>query len=165
MKRQQLITLSLLMMFLCIFIFAFIFLWLNIFIHDYNLFRLEAEFSRLSVPSNTYLIKKVNRIGNLIANGNHCDYLVANIRSYNCSKEFIINFYKNKKLYNPITKNYEALNVLFVDELNKIDTSQNSYMSIPFPLLDLRNVYTNKNYYIIYFFDSGYDAGIDIRCM
>lgn len=138
-----------------------IFLWQNLFCHDYNLFRFKMEFMRITHPPETVLISRISEVGLLAANGDHCDYLVGEVRGYNCSKQQVVEYYRKMHVYNEMQHKYEDVEIVFFDE-EKENLINEQY--IPDPILDLLHSDYGKKY-VVYIFDGGYGAGIDIRCL
>ncbi|MBW3637700.1 MAG: hypothetical protein KY445_14740 [Armatimonadetes bacterium] len=69
----------------------------------YNNFRLwnfERNFAAISHPPQTKFIARTKEVG-LFGNGNHCDFLVAEVRSFIGSPNAVRNFYKSTRIAVP----------------------------------------------------------------
>ena len=61
--------------------------------HEYYLYRLGDRFDHLEHPANTRQVHEVRRVGLLVGNGNHCDYLVGDARAATESWEDVVSYY------------------------------------------------------------------------
>lgn len=142
-------------------------LWFGIFSHDWNLLLLRRNYAKLKHPSGTHIIAENSKLGLLIANSNHIDYFVGELRSYTGSRSDIRRFYKTKTVWNPIAHQQQNVELQFVDELN---VDEYTDLSVPDPIIDIINKFSGKHapgnrnkLYVIYVFDPGYPCGLDIR--
>jgi hypothetical protein len=133
--------------------------------HDLNLWRLGRHYARLVHPAGTRVVRRWSEVGNLIANGNHIDYFVGEMRSYTGSRQAIRHFYNGKTIWFPAARRRWGVDFLFVDELK---INEMTDLSVPHPVVETathlgRHQAMRHHLYIVYVFDSGYDWGWDIR--
>lgn len=60
--------------------------------NNFRLWRFEQHFAALSHPPQSKFIERKKAVG-LFGNGNHCDFFVAELRSFSGSQHNIRNFY------------------------------------------------------------------------
>ena len=115
----------------------------------------------LSHPDHSESVTTHSKIGLLVGNGNHCDFFVGHIRSFDGNKVMIQNHYKNLTFLNPITKNHENCDILFFED----DKTPTSYLPYEFDSLDAWQVkgHDLTKLYVLSIFRS-YDANRDFRC-
>lgn len=140
-------------------------LWLYVFSHDWNLWRFSRHFSKLSHPQGTRALENRRELGLLIANSNHIDYFVGQVRTFTGPRSRIRAHYLGKTVWNPIANQHDAVELMFVDEFRPDDLTK---LSCPSPVVDLVERYRKSaratdRLYTIYVFDPGYPCGLDIR--
>lgn len=138
-------------------------IWWGVLSHDWNLYRLQWNFNQFHHLSGTKLLLKKKELGLLIGNSNHIDYFVGEVRRYNGNRAKILEFYKNKTIWNPISHDRYDVQVVFLDDLKKSDED----LGIPDPVFDMADSMRKKTQgrllYIVYVFDAGYRCRLDIR--
>lgn len=163
------------------FIWAIVLFWLTFFVcaftlayfaflkHDFYLWQLQHSVATINNPPRTKRIASTKDLGLLAGNGNHCDYFVAQLRSFpeSMSPKQIQNFYKNTKIWNPLNRQYEIISVGIIKD-GKIESNED-WTGIGKFLQEhfherLPNKLTNQRLYFVFFFDGGYDTTCDIRC-
>lgn len=139
-------------------------MWFYVFSHDWNLWRLGRQFGRLSHPSGTHVVENKRELGLLIANSNHIDYFVGQLRSYTGPRERVLAYYRGKTVWNPISKRRQAVEVVFVAGFVRGDMVD---LAWPFPVVDMVDRWKKRRsgdgLYIVYVFDPGYPCGLDLR--
>jgi len=136
-------------------------------LHNWNLMQLDKSFGRVVHPQQTAHLSSVNEVGLLIGNGDHCDFFVGHLRSFTGSRKNIQNFYSKSKIWNPLNNSLQPIDILFLEN-GEIPSSQRDYLPREFDSASrwLSTPLDRKqNYYLVYFFDVGYDAGFDVRCL
>jgi hypothetical protein len=134
------------------------------------LWQLQRSIATLSNPPNTKLIASAKDIGLLVGNGNHCDYFVAQLRSYpaSISSKQIQEFYKNTKIWNPLSRQLETISIGIIKD-GKIESNEDWTGTGPFLQeyfqRNLPKKLTNQHLYFVLFLDGGYGTACDIRCM
>jgi hypothetical protein len=129
-------------------------------LHNWNLWRLRNSVASVRHPAGTSSVKFVQDIGNLSGTHNQIDYFVGEVRTYAGSKMRVKSFYSDLKVWNPIAKRFEHLNIVFTDddsdEAQSLAWSQEINDWSLFPA-------NNQKSYVVYVFDGGYEPGFDIR--
>ncbi len=129
--------------------------------------RVRAEYSSVTHPSSSSALRSFSQLGIVSGNGNHCDYLVGEIRESNDSSE-------------QITAHYSALNFPMLDPQNSQWGDQPVLVSIEFPgtrentgilrdnipelVTKARQTQRKKTLYVVYLLDGGYEPRGDWRC-
>jgi hypothetical protein len=138
--------------------------------HDFYLWQLQCSVATINNPPRTKLIASAKDLGLLAGNGNHCDYFVAQLRSFpeDMSPKQIQNFYQNTKIWNPLNRQKEIISVGIVKngkiESNGDWTGIGKFLQEHFHEHLPHNL-TNQHLYFVFFFEGGYDTACDIRCM
>lgn len=131
--------------------------------HDRTLLSLKKSFDLISHPEKTKIVAQFSKLGVLSGNGNHCDYFVGQLRKTNLSPNEIIAWYKKTgKISSDVGRDCDVM----IEFYSKGKLKE--YDAVPFDYEDLSqlipHIENNQNYYLIYVFDTGYDAGWDYRC-
>ena len=130
-------------------------------INSHNLDLMKKRIEALPHPDQSEPVLTHSRVGLLIGNGNHCDYFVGHVRSFDGNKDLIQNHYSNFTFLNPVTERYEDWDILFFDDASLPD----AYLPYEFDSLRAWQVkeYDLTKLYALSIFRS-YDANSDPRC-
>jgi len=137
--------------------------------HDVYLWQLSRSLTALKHPQHTQRVAVVKDLGLLVANGNHCDYFVAEMRSYSgdLSPDSIEKFYRNSQIWNPLNRRYERVSVGVVENGGiKSDedwTGTGDFLKDYFKSYLPRKL-SNQKLYFVLFLDVGNSTGCDLRC-
>lgn len=125
--------------------------------HDVALWRVAQRFEHLHHPAGSTLISETKNLGLLSGNGNHCDYLVAQLRTSGLKASEIASFYERQEKSNPaiigehpflaFPSTGEWDDDLFIDDSNFRKAMDKA----------------GKDAYVVFFLDNG-DPGLDMRC-
>ena len=135
--------------------------------HSWDLHRLNRALNVTAHPTNSRLISRGQQIGLLIGNGDHCDFFVGELRSFQGTRAGIQQFYTQAKIWNPLNNTRQPLEILFLQN-GKFPALKQEYLPSDFSSVahwSKAPLNTKQNYYLLYFFDVGYDAAFDIRCL
>ena len=126
-----------------------------------NLDLFKKRIEALTHPGHTTSVTTHSRIGILIGSGNHCDYFIGHIRSFDGNKAAIQKHYSKLTFLNPVTKNDEDCEILFFGDAK----APNSYLPYEFESLDAWQVKGQDltKLYVVSIFRS-YDSNWDLRC-
>ena len=134
--------------------------------HDAKLRGLARWFDSVPHPAGTARVGRVKEVGLLDGNGNHCDYLVGELRTYPGTPEEVARAYGIAPLPKAVRGGgVERLRLAFVDGAGFADETRR--------LLPARYVRVTdwgaspdptKRHYVVFAFDPSYDAGSDPRC-
>jgi hypothetical protein len=124
--------------------------------------KFEHVFQSLPHPTNTHSLGFEKRFGLLVGNGNHCDFFLGEIRTYNSSKEAVEKYYSAVIFKNPKSGLDEDVEISF------IENGAFQRFSLPYDLetLDgwkLKSAFTNQPLYLVYILRQ-YAANSDPRC-
>ena len=130
-------------------------------VNSKNLRLFKKRIEALSHPDHSQAVTTHGKVGLLIGNGNHCDFFVGHVRSFDGNKAIILKHYKDLTFLNPVTKNHEKYDILFFED----DKTPNSDLPYEFDSLDAWQVREHdlKKLYVVSIFRS-YDANWDFRC-
>jgi hypothetical protein len=161
-QRRNIIIFS---VFIAAIVLCYALLYPFAFVHDTYLESLRISVRNLKHPVTTSHIAFSSKLGLLSGNGNHCDYFVAEMRSYTGNKQQILAAYKQTRVWNPMRKQWFPVSIGFV-ESGKIRS--NAEYSVMPELLERkfqRNLSGQQNVYFVVFFDVGHEVGLDMRCI
>jgi hypothetical protein len=137
-------------------------------LHNRALVRVRAEYPRITHPINSSALVSFSDVGLLGgANGNHCDYLVGEIRESDDSPEQIKAHYApfSFPMLDPTTSQWatgEPVPVT-VEFPGAADSGILRY-DIPEILRKARAQQHKKTLYVVYILDGGYEPNLDLRC-
>lgn len=136
-------------------------------VHEHNeyLHQLTEKFNRIEHLKSSQKELEFKGVGLLAGNGNHCDYLVGQIRASDVSRDEIQSFYDEMNRRNKNDKNSQInqIKIIFYNDglLVEDDAIPEVYSHLSAIVPDYDK---NLNYYIVYVFDGSYDPGYDYRC-
>ena len=131
--------------------------------------RVRAEYSRITHPASSSAVARFSQLGIAAGgNGNHCDYLVGEIRESDDSAE-------------QIKAHYSAFHFPMLDpQHSQWDTAEDVTVSVEFPgtredsgilrydvpqrIRKARAQQRKKTLYVVYILDGGYEPDGDWRC-
>ena len=136
--------------------------------HNFGLHRLQLSFERVSHPAKTTRLAKFSDIGVFTGNGNHCDYIVGEVRETDETSESVLQHYKSVKLPHVFpaqadTEGNVSLKIEFEDEFDREEGIDWSY-ALPRAMARAKAHRTKGGLYVVYAIDAGYDPGGDLRC-
>jgi hypothetical protein len=146
--------------------------YLLVWSHDVSLWQMSRSIAAVSHPPNTKRISSVKDLGLLAGNGNHCDYFVAEMRSYNnLTRKEIEAWYKNTKIWNPLKWRFERVSIGVIEN-NRIRMKLKDEDWIGLPDY-LRSHFksrwpqpsSSQKFYFVAFLDLGNETGCDLRCL
>jgi len=132
--------------------------------HNRQLTKFEASYADVTHPQSSQRMIEFSEVGLLGgANGNHCDFLVGEIREYNASEDLIRAHYASQQIKSPLEPSYSlAATVVFLSEEYRDDPILQYEIA---PLVGkARSDRSLTTLYVIYFLDAGHDPNFDIRC-
>jgi hypothetical protein len=138
--------------------------------HDFYLWQLQRSVATINNPPNTKSIASAKDIGLLVANGNHCDYFVAQLRSFpeNMTSKQIQLFYKNSKIWNPLNRRTEIVSIGVIKngriESNEAWTGISPFLQSYFHK-NLPRQLKDQHFYFVFVLDIGNAVACDIRCV
>ena len=135
--------------------------------HSWDLHRLNRALNATAHPANSRLVSQGQEVGLLIRNGDHCDFFVGELRSFRGTQSGIKKFYSQSKIWNPLNNTSQPLEIMFLQN-GKIPASKQEYLPSGFDSVSRGSkspLNTKQHYYLLYFFDVGYDADFDWRCL
>ncbi|HEX8235592.1 MAG TPA: hypothetical protein VF600_06515 [Abditibacteriaceae bacterium] len=143
--------------------------YLLVWSHDVSLWQLSRSLTSVKHPPNTNRVAFMKNLGLLVANGNHSDYFVAEMRSYssNLSPRAIERFYQGTNIWNPLNRRHERVSVGVIENgrirSNEDLTEAGDFLKHYFKPF-LPRTLTNQKIYFVFFLDVGNGTGCDIRC-
>lgn len=148
-------------------------LWFGIFEHDYRLWRMGRTFAGVQHPAGTRHVKSYRQLGLLIADSNHVDYFVGELRTYTGSREDVIRRYSSQKFWSDYEQCNLPVEVLFLDK-GRVEAGILYHgeigFQLPYPVdcaIDEMKKHGRPadHLYFVYIFDPGYSPGLDGRGM
>jgi hypothetical protein len=124
------------------------------------LWQFERRFGAISHPPQSKLVARTHEIG-LFGNGNHCDFLVAEVRSFNGSSNGVRNFYRKTRVAVP-----NRADNGYSDVKNGTQPVETEFLRSPLPKnyrwkfsfakpIDLSASSGRKNLYVVFINNSG----------
>ncbi len=141
--------------------------------NNFRLWRFERNFAALSHPPQSKFVARTNEVG-LFGNGNHCDFLVAEVRSFTGSRKAVRNFYRSTRIAVPNSADDESQDVK-----NGAQSVEINFLASPLPSnyrwkfsfaeeIDLSFAKGQKNLYVVFINNSGesnsWETLCDARC-
>jgi hypothetical protein len=128
----------------------------DVMVHDQVLRNLETSLHQVKHPANTTFVRDFKSIGVLSGNGDHCDYVAGELRSYSGDEHAIKNFYTHDEIY-----------IIFLEN-GKIPENNDSLL----PSYTLKNLLYGENpptdlqskMYLVMLTNMFNDPGLDFRC-
>jgi hypothetical protein len=131
--------------------------------HDVMAWKFNSAFSQIPHPPGTHAIKIESDMGLILGNGNHCDFVVGQLRSYGTTETEIRNFYRGHTVLNPLNNERVPVEIAFCKNGKWESTDDVAFAAVDKELLRIANR-AKQNTYIVFLYDGGYDPSIDIRC-
>ncbi len=149
-------------------------LYAGVFVHDQMLWQFSRKYAAIKHPPRTQSVKQYRELGLLAGNGNHCDLFVGELRSYDGSREQVLESYSSQKFWTTDPKEHVPVAVWFMEngrlEQGRYHEDAMDYEP-PHPVQDIADearqiCKPTKHYYIVYMFDPCHDTPrLDPRCM
>lgn len=136
-------------------------------LHNRALARVRGEYPRISHPASSSVLASFSDVGLLGGNGNHCDYLVGEIRESDDSPEQLKAVYSafSFPMLDPNTSQWGGEPVPVTIEFPETarDSSILQFV-IPEVVKNARAQQRKKTLYAVYILDGGYEPNGDLRC-
>jgi hypothetical protein len=124
-------------------------------INSWRSYRFRQAIKAIDHPQGTLAVDDESQMGLLVGNSNHCDYYVAQLRSYEGDFAAIESHYETATFFNPVTQLYESPDVA------RFPTDETFFAS---ELVGWRFVPDDeRSLYIVYIFRI-YEPNADLRC-
>jgi len=135
-----------------------------LFPHDRQLAKLEASYALVAHLPSSKKMAEFSEVGLLGgANGNHCDFLVGEIRQSDASEEEIRRHYSSQQVTSPSEAAYSLAPVLEFPE-HRTQHSGILQYEIKHLVSKARVDRSLATLYVVYYLDEGHEPGIDFRC-
>lgn len=133
--------------------------------HSVALHRFGKSFQQLSHPDGTKCPAAFSAVGLIEGNGNHCDYLVGEVRETDKPSSEISEYYKTRSVprTEPSPENDVPVRLEFVDDFDRREGANYDH-ALPEAVAKAKSKRTRKTLYIISALDAGYAPEGDFRC-
>jgi hypothetical protein len=137
-------------------------------LHNRALNRVRAAYAGIKHPPSSNALVNFSKVGLAAGgNGNHCDYLVGEVRESDDSPEQIRQFYSGFTIpmMDPATSQWASgSDVPVTVEFPNTEQSGVLKYDVADDLRRIRAKQTKKTLYVVYVLDGGYEPNGDIRC-
>jgi hypothetical protein len=130
---------------------------------DLSLAEFNRQFQKLQHPAGTTPVARFDKVGLIAGDGNHCDYLVGELREYSGQPDVIEQFYADEVLYEGL-----PVELVFIENRTILEPEL-EYSSRYWVLNELYNwsvdlSQTHNDLYFVYIFSVGHYPMWDLRC-
>lgn len=136
--------------------------------HDFALNRFKASFQRIPHPADTTQLASFSSIGVFHGNGNHCDYMVGEVRETDGSPDSVLQHYRKIELPHvfPAPADMQEklrITIEFEDEFDREEGVDFSY-PLSKAMAQAKARRTKRTLYLVNVVDAGYDPEGDLSC-
>jgi len=136
------------------------YLWLLPALHDRTLNQFSQTLTQIQLPQNTQQIGELSKVGQQIANSDHCDYFAGVMVKTALPKEQFENYYRSQYT------GKSELKFLWLDEESEYTTDSQYDPTVIHTLKDwvADKSLSNKANAVVYIFEVGMTSALDLRC-